>query len=176
MFGDLDEDVAENLMDLYGTSGTGAVLSMSVSTYTTVDGERYDYSDSQQQAYQEAYLEIMDGLGSETVTSTDALAYVKEIASNAGKYAAYEEGGFAPDIDSSDYSIYRKALQAQTVGLGYNQYAEIKQTCDNFTADKKADGTSISGSKKTKVVSYLKGLGLTSQQYDFFYTTVMGYK
>jgi hypothetical protein len=176
MFGDLDEDVAENLMDLYGSSGKNAVLNMTRSTYTTIDGEQYDYSDSQQDAYKEAYLEIVNGLSGETVTSTDALAYVKEIASNAGKYAAYETGGLAPDIDSSDYSIYRKALQAQTVGLGYNQYAEIKKTCDGFTADKKADGTSISGSKKTKVVNYLKGLGLTSEQYTFFYSTVMGYK
>ena len=73
-------------------------------------------------------------------------------------------------------ALDRKAQQAYNVGLGLADYVEIKQICNDFTADKDSSGKSISGSKKTKVVGYLQSLGLTSAQYNFFYSDIMGYK
>ena len=57
-----------------------------------------------------------------------------------------------------------------------NWYCEIKSTCNSFSADKNSNGKSISGSKKKKVVAYLNAQGLTTEQYNFFYSTIMGYK
>lgn len=175
-FGDLSEGTARALMSVYEATGVTSVLSIQPADGVTIDHVRYDYSESQVQASHDAYIEMMDKMGGGYLTTADTVDAAKDIASNAAKYAAMQAGGYAPDLDSSDYSAYRKALQAQDVGLDLSYYVAVKDQGNSYTADKDENGNSISGSKKSKVVNYLKSLGLTSAQYDFFYSDVFGYK
>lgn len=76
---------------------------------------------------------------------------------------AYVYGTVDGDIDQN-----AKAAVEQ-YGMDLERYREIKKTMGEFRADKDANGKSISGSCKTKVVNYLKQQGLTSDQYYFLY-------
>ena len=76
---------------------------------------------------------------------------------------AYVYGTVDGDIDQN-----AKAAVEQ-YGMNLERYREIKKTMGEFRADKDANGKSISGSCKTKVVNYLKQQGLTSDQYYFLY-------
>jgi chromosome segregation ATPase len=176
LFSSLNESAAADLMNLYQATGDTGVLSMAPGQYCTIDSVRYDYDDAQIDAYSQAYIGIMNGTDFSGVTSSKVADGVKDIAANAGKFAAWQQAGWTADLEDSTFSTYRKAQQAQNVGLDMADYCEIKQACNDFTADKDANGNSISGSKKTKVVSYLQSLGLTSAQYNFFYSDIMGYK
>ena len=175
MFGALDEGVAENLMRVFESTGVTSVLSITPADSITVDYKEYEYSEAQYEASKTAYLYVMNQMGGGYLTDAKLVSGAKDIASNAARYAALEEGGYAPDLNSTDYSAYRKALRAQEVGLDLSYYVAVKAQGNSYTADKKADGTSISGSKKEKVLNYLSGLGLTSAQYTFFKTEVFGY-
>lgn len=119
---------------------------------------------------------MMDKMSGGYLKTADTVDAAKDIASNAAKYAAMLAGGYSPDLQSSDYSAYRKALQAQEVGLDLSYYVAVKDLGNSYTADKNANGNSISGRKKAKVVSYLNSPGLSSAQYIFFYSDVFGYK
>lgn len=176
LFGELDEGAAQTMMDLFDQTGQTSALSANAGTSYSVDGTKYDYTEDQQEAYNEAYIEILNGISGTTVSSTKIMENIRDIAANAGKYAALQQAGQNPDLNSSDYGAYRKAQQAMNAGLDLTRYCEIKATCNSFSADKDSNGKSISGSKKEKVVAYLKAQGLTSQQYSFFYSTIMGYK
>lgn len=176
LFGQLDEGAAQSMMELYESSGQTSALSANAGTNYSVDGIQYDYTEDQQEAYNQAYIQIMNGISGSTISSAKVMDDIKDIAANAGKYSALQQSGENPDLDSSTYGLYRKAQQAMDTGLDVARYCEIKSTCNSFTADKDSSGESVSGSKKKKVVAYLKAQGLTSQQYSFFYSTIMGYK
>ena len=176
LFAELDEGAAQAMMELYERSGQTSTLSANAGTNYSVDGIQYDYTEEQQEAYNQAYIQIMNGISGSTISTAKVMDDIKDIAANAGKYAALQQSGENPDIDSSTYGLYRKAQQAMDTGLDVARYCEIKATCNSFTADKDSSGKSVSGSKKKKVVAYLKAQGLTSSQYSFFYSTIMGYK
>lgn len=175
-FGSLNENVAGMLMNVYESTGVTSVLSIQPADSITVNYKEYEYNDAQKEASTNAYIEIMNQMGGGYLTDAKLVSGAKDIAANAARYAALTEGGYEPDLDDSDYSAYRKALQAQDVGLDLSYYVAVKAAGNEFTADTDADGKTISGSKKAKVVSYLKGLGLSNAQYNFFYSTVFGYK
>lgn len=166
LFGELDEGAAQTMMDLFNQTGQTSALSANAGTNYSVDGTKYDYTEDQQKAYNQAYIQMLNGISGTTVSSTKIMENIRDIAGEAGKYAALQQAGQNPDLSSSDYGAYRKAQQAMNAGLDLTRYCEIKATCNSFS----------SGSKKEKVVAYLKAQGLTSQQYSFFYSTVMGYK
>lgn len=76
---------------------------------------------------------------------------------------AYVYGTVDGDIDQN-----AKAAVEQ-YGMNLERYREIKKTMGEFRADKDANGESINGTCKTKVINYLKQQGLTSEQYYFLY-------
>lgn len=76
---------------------------------------------------------------------------------------AYVYGTVDGDIDQN-----AKAAVEQ-YGMNLERYREIKKTMGEFRADKDANGESIDGTCKTKVINYLKQQGLTSEQYYFLY-------
>jgi hypothetical protein len=174
-FGSLNEDIAENLMRVYEETGVTSVLSIQPADSVTVDYKEYKYTDEQYAASERAYLYVMNNMGGGYLTDAKLVSSAKDIASNAAKYAAMEAGGYAPDIDSSDYSAYRKAARAAELGLDLSYYVAVKTQGSSYTADKDSNGDSISGSKKEKVLNYLSSLGLTSAQYTFFKKDVFGY-
>lgn len=172
----LSADTVQTMMDLYQSTGQTAVLSAEGGTGYEIDSVDYDYTEEQQEAYNEAYVNMLNNIGGETVSSIKTMKNLKKIAANAGKYAAFSASGESVDLSSTDYSLYRNARAALNTGLSLVQYEAIKEAGNSFTADKDSSGKSIRGSIKKKVVAYLKGQGLTTSQYNFFYYTVFGYK
>lgn len=76
---------------------------------------------------------------------------------------AYVYGTVDGDIDQN-----AKAAVEQ-YGMNLDRYREIKKTMWEFRADKDANGETIDGTCKAKVINYLKQQGLTSEQYYFLY-------
>lgn len=76
---------------------------------------------------------------------------------------AYVYGTIDGDIDQN-----AKAAVEQ-YGMNLDRYREIKKTMWEFRADKDANGKTIDGTCKAKVINYLKQQGLTSDQYYFLY-------
>lgn len=76
---------------------------------------------------------------------------------------AYVYGTVDGDIDKN-----AKAAVEQ-YGMNLDRYREIKKTMWEFRADKDANGETIDGTCKAKVINYLKQQGLTSEQYYFLY-------
>lgn len=76
---------------------------------------------------------------------------------------AYVYGTVDGDIDQN-----AKAAVEQ-YGMNLDRYREIKKTMWEFRADKDANGETIDGTCKAKVINYLKQQGLTSDQYYFLY-------
>lgn len=63
---------------------------------------------------------------------------------------------------------YSKADAALLAGWSLGQYYTIQVAVDNFEADKKPDGSTVSGSKKEKVLEYLNESGLSLGQQGMF--------
>ena len=61
-------------------------------------------------------------------------------------------------------------------GIDLIDYVNFKAATSDMTADKDANGNSISGSKKKKVVNYLNGAGFSPDEWNYFYYEIMGYK
>ena len=180
-FGDIDTSVASRIMNIYSdtpddSSNKTSILSMTPPTKYTENSVVHEFSDYASEQARTTYVEWMNKLDSEYLYSASTVTTAKNLAANAAKYEAVVADGGTPDLSSSTYSKYRRAMQAEDVGLDIAGYLNVCSTINGFTGDKDSSGKTISGSKKTKVVDYLKSLGLTTAQYNFFYSTVMGYK
>lgn len=68
-----------------------------------------------------------------------------------------------------------KALGAEENGISLDQYFAYKDSISGLQADKDANGKSISGSKKAKVIAAINELDMTPEQKDFLYLEE-GYK
>ena len=66
--------------------------------------------------------------------------------------------------------------EALDLGIDMQEYINFKAATSDMKADKDANGKSISGSKKSKVVNYLNNANLTDEEWDYFYYEVMNYK
>lgn len=60
-------------------------------------------------------------------------------------------------------------------GIDIDLFLTVDDKFDNTDA-KDANGKTVSGLKKERMVNYLNSLGLTSEEWDFFYHEVFGYK
>ena len=167
LFGELDEGAAQTMMDLFDQTGQTDALNAKVGTYYKVDGVRYDYTEDQQEAYNQAFLSFLNNLSGTEIADIKDYNNIKDAAGEAGKYAALQQSGENPDID--DFPVYRKAKGALDIGMTLPQYFEIKRVADSFTADKNANGSTITDSRKKKIIAYLKTQGLTTSQYDYMY-------
>ena len=90
-------------------------------------------------------------------------------------------------LDPAEYIKYKQEYGARALaidklegilmsGIDVEKYLEFKQFASEAKADRDANGKSISGSKKRKVVDYLNDSGVTDDEWDYFYHDVMGYK
>lgn len=66
-------------------------------------------------------------------------------------------------------SGYEKTREAVKAGLTVEEYAEYKVSVSGLTADKDANGTSISGSKKEKVIAAIDAQDLSATEKDWLY-------
>lgn len=106
-------------------------------------------------------------LGDESVSKWVTLARdaQKELGMSTAEYlAAYSKYG--SQIMSTGIEKTKEALDA---GLTLEEYAGYKDSVSGLTADKDADGNSISGSKKEKVVDAINSMDLSAAEKDWLY-------
>ena len=110
----------------------------------------YDY------ARDEAKREYFKGVDLEYTNATkDGVEYYKE---NAIKEA------IAHDMTAEEYEFYSekpaKHAVAKSVG-GYKAYKAYQSALSKITSDKNASGSTVSGSRKKKVIQYINGLDIS---------------
>lgn len=106
-------------------------------------------------------------LGDESVGKWVTLARnaQKELGMSTAEYlAAYSKYGSL--IMSTGIDKTKEALDA---GLTLEEYAGYKNSVSGLEADKDADGNSISGSKKEKVVAAINDMDLSATEKDWLY-------
>lgn len=106
-------------------------------------------------------------LGDESVGKWVTLARdaQKELGMSTAEYlAAYSKYGSL--IMSTGIDKTKEALDA---GLTLEEYAGYKNSVSGLEADKDADGNSISGSKKEKVVNAINDMDLSATEKDWLY-------
>lgn len=106
-------------------------------------------------------------LGDESVSKWVTLARdaQKELGMSTAEYlSAYSKYGSG--IMSTGIDKTKEALDA---GLTLEEYAGYKDSVFGLTADKDADGNSISGSKKEKVVAAINDMDLSATEKDWLY-------
>lgn len=97
------------------------------------------------------YEQMTDGM-----TSLGKEKYLLDSGlNNASKQAIYEFDVLG-DIEDTDYEV------AKNFGIGINEW--LKFNLQNFESDKKANGKTVSGSRKAKVMNYIESLNLTVTQ------------
>ena len=90
-------------------------------------------------------------------------------------------------LDPAEYIKYKQEYGARALaidklegilmsGIDVEKYLEFNRFASEAKADRDANGKSISGRKKRKVVDYLNDSGVTDDEWDYFYHDVMGYK
>jgi hypothetical protein len=115
-----------------------------------------------------------------------AYAYSESVALEKASGGRYEETAkWITDAESreagmsiADWIIAKKAQSAYTAwenGIDVDLFLQVKEEYSNTDA-KDANGKTVSGLKKQRMVEYLNSLGLTSEEWDFFYHEVFGYK
>lgn len=83
--------------------------------------------------------------------------------------------------DEERWSLYfsqydgKEAHEAHDMGIDAGTYLEFKAATSDMTADKDAEGNSIPGTKKEKVMDYMDTMGLTQDEYDAL-LEIAGYK
>ena len=110
----------------------------------------YDY------ARDEAKRKYFKGIDLEYTNATkDGVEYYKE---NSIKEA------IAHDMSAEEYDFYvekpNKHAVAKSVG-GYKAYKAYQSALSDITADKNASGSTVSGSRKKKVIQYINGLDIS---------------
>ena len=162
-FGKLDEETANGLLSaaysyaektaLIEASGgeiVAKVVDGETETYLKVDGELYDFD----------YPEWMEKIQ----TAEDDLGL------NEAEYIMLMKEYSAASITAD--GVYK----AYDLGVDVDTYLEWKDATSDMKADKDANGKSISGSKKQKVIAYTRQMGLTQEEYDALIHDIMGYK
>ena len=64
---------------------------------------------------------------------------------------------------------YKKYSGARSAGITTWQYVKFKDECSYLSADKDADGKSISGSLKKKVVALIDSMDISKEAKDYLY-------
>lgn len=60
--------------------------------------------------------------------------------------------------------VYEKAVKINKLGIDYATYYDFYFGIKNITSDKKADGSTVAGSKKAKVINYVMAQNLSTAQ------------
>ena len=136
----------------------------STDDYNSILSAAYDY------ATETALEKASDGsYDSEKQWINDAQA-AEEMGLDPAEYIKYKQeyGARALAIDKLEGILMS--------GIDVEKYLEFNRFASEAKADRDANGKSISGSKKRKVVDYLNDSGVTDDEWDYFYYDVMGYK
>lgn len=168
-----------------------------------LSGSQYtEYTEIKGEALEEIIGEFQTNAFSEYDEETQnklidaAYTYANSVALQEASDGAYKEEtkwiGYAQDseydlgISTAEYielrekygdSVMRgeKIRTAVDNGIDIDLFLTVDDKFDNTDA-KDANGKTVSGLKKERMVNYLNSLGLTSEEWDFFYHEVFGYK
>ena len=91
----------------------------------------------------------------------------RETAEEYIRFLDLEKGNPTLDITAADAEQYFK--YAESAGISVDVYLDYKARTKGLTSDKDANGKTISGSKKKKVMAVIHSLPLTSAQKDALY-------
>ncbi len=67
-------------------------------------------------------------------------------------------------LKSYNKDVYEKAVKINKLGIDYATYYDFYFGVKNITSDKKADGSTVAGSKKAKVINYVMAQNLSTAQ------------
>lgn len=67
-------------------------------------------------------------------------------------------------LKSYNKDVYEKATKINKLGIDYATYYDFYFGVKNITSDKKADGSTVTGSKKAKVINYVMSQNLSTAQ------------
>lgn len=67
-------------------------------------------------------------------------------------------------LKSYNKDVYEKATKINKLGIDYATYYDFYFGVKNITSDKKADGSTVAGSKKAKVINYVMAQNLSTAQ------------
>jgi hypothetical protein len=67
-------------------------------------------------------------------------------------------------LKSYNKDVYEKATKINKLGIDYATYYDFYFGVKNITSDKKADGSTVTGSKKAKVINYVMAQNLSTAQ------------
>jgi len=148
------------------------------------NGEVSSFQITDQAAYGEAWNRVVNGGLKLLISSADYRAaddktqnsMVNRLYQYATVQARLSNDPSYDVSNSSTYSWTRKADLCLDAGIELQDTIVYMTSIGSFTADKDENGNSISGSKKEKVVAYIDGLDLTSDQMDLLYLYFGGYK
>lgn len=116
-------------------------------------------------AYQVAKAGVL-GSGSVDSWVLNAKNARRELGVSTAEYIALYQKYGGNLMSGSGYEKTREAVKA---GLTVEEYAEYKGSVSGLTADKDANGTSISGSKKEKVIAAIDAQDLSPTEKDWLY-------
>mgnify|MGYP001428731850 CR=1 FL=1 len=177
--------VSKSLAKVYSATEDASIYPDRNAPYklnVTIDGEdqKYNLGAKARQTYQKTrgrttYQLIKDSMGTasyDNAGNDDKATILKDIK-NYANYTAKKEYLAGKDVDYAD-TQYEKISDALNAGIVISDYVTIMTAAGAQTSDKDADGKTISGSKKTKVLTVINGYDLTKEQKDIFYYN-MGY-
>lgn len=136
--------------------------------YFTVDGERVDLTAEQYKEYATTRGNELYDLMQKVVESS---AYKK--ASDSGKAEMLSNAKDYADEKAKAEMGYRDgeswAAKADNAGIDPAAYIQYMLITDGLTSDKDANGKTISGSKKEKVLAKINAMNITKAQKDALY-------
>ena len=135
--------------------------------YAEYNGKRYNYDADKSQWYE---------IREKNDDGSDNWYYQKEQEVTKGLGIDYEEYWSKPKEYNYAYDEPGRYAISQVVG-GYDEYMVYKDALENWqsdnyiASDKDANGNSISGSRKNKVIEYIDGLDLDDGEKMILYRT-----
>ena len=74
-----------------------------------------------------------------------------------------------PDYDLSESAVAKYYEYAEPAGIGVGVYYDYYTQASQIEGDKDADGNTISGSKKAKIMEVINSLNISNAQKDALY-------
>ena len=173
------------IKDLYSRTGEDGIIPNIPGNTVTYDGEKHEMSAAEHTAYKKTYGQTANDLLEELFESTmyknasaeERADYIQEVYDYARDKAKYEylrkkgveysfeensiKGAIENDMPPDEYEFSLEQPQQYSVSRavgGYDAYKQYSTSLNDIEADKDANGKTVAGSRKAKVIEYLNGL------------------
>ncbi len=164
-----DDPVEKWIYDLYEKTGNTAVLPGYASKSFTVDGKEIQLTQEEYNTYAKRKgslsYEIVSDLYKSDILKNQPVEVQEKVIR-----AAYDWANQIAKSEISNFTVDKSvgyALEADSKGLSIADFLVTYKVCQEFCADKKANGDSISGSKKRKQENFINNLPIDYSQKDW---------